>query len=82
MGATYLSMQIRTTDRDTVVAALEAIAAHSRQIFYIQPDGKLMAVNFDPRTGSAGAPHTLFQTRIVALTSPVSSMMSHRMAAS
>ena len=26
-----------------------------------------MAVNFDPRTGSAGAPYTLFQTRIVAL---------------
>jgi hypothetical protein len=37
-----------------------------KQIFYIQPDRKLMAVNFDPRTGSASAPRVLFQTRIVA----------------
>jgi eukaryotic-like serine/threonine-protein kinase len=37
-----------------------------RQIFYVQLDRKLMAVNFDPRTGSAGAPRVLFQTRIVA----------------
>ena len=37
-----------------------------RQIFYIQPDRKLMAVSFDPRTGSAGPPRVLFQTRIVA----------------
>jgi serine/threonine protein kinase len=37
-----------------------------RQIFYIQPDRKLMAVSFDPHKGSAGAPRVLFQTRIVA----------------
>ena len=37
-----------------------------RQIFYIQPDRKLMAVNFDPKIGPEGAPHMLFQTRIVA----------------
>ncbi|HWU39094.1 MAG TPA: hypothetical protein VN203_15705, partial [Candidatus Acidoferrum sp.] len=37
-----------------------------RQIFYIQPDRKLMAVSFDPKKGSAGAPRVLFQTRIVA----------------
>jgi serine/threonine protein kinase/Tol biopolymer transport system component len=37
-----------------------------RQIFYIQPDRKLMAVNFDPRTGSASAPRMLFRTRIIA----------------
>jgi len=38
------------------------------QIFYVQPDRKLMAVSFDPKKGSAGAPHVLFQTRIVAPT--------------
>jgi eukaryotic-like serine/threonine-protein kinase len=37
-----------------------------RQIFYVQLDRKLMAVNFDPRTGSASAPRVLFLTRIVA----------------
>jgi eukaryotic-like serine/threonine-protein kinase len=37
-----------------------------KQIFYIQPDRKLMAVSFDPRSGIAGVPHLLFQTRIVA----------------
>jgi eukaryotic-like serine/threonine-protein kinase len=37
-----------------------------RQIFYIQPDRKLMAVSFDPQKGAAGAPRVLFQTRIVA----------------
>ena len=36
------------------------------RIFYIQPDKKLMEASFDPRTGSAGAPRVLFQTRIVA----------------
>ena len=39
-----------------------------RQIFYIQPDRKLMAVSFDPQKGAAGAPRVLFQTRIVAPT--------------
>lgn len=38
----------------------------SRQIFYIAPDKKLMAVSFDPEKKSASAPHVLFQTRIVA----------------
>jgi len=37
-----------------------------RQIFYIAPDRKLMAVQFDPKKGSAGAPRVLFQTRIIA----------------
>jgi eukaryotic-like serine/threonine-protein kinase len=37
-----------------------------KKIFYIQPDRKLMAVSFDPKTGSASAPRVLFQTRIVA----------------
>jgi Tol biopolymer transport system component len=37
-----------------------------RQIFYMTPDKKLMAVSFDPRRMSASAPRVLFQTRIVA----------------
>jgi hypothetical protein len=37
-----------------------------RQIFFIQPDRKLAAVSFDPRTGTAGAPRFLFQTHISA----------------
>ncbi len=37
-----------------------------RQIFYIAPDKKLMAVSFDPQKQSAGAPRALFQTRIVS----------------
>jgi eukaryotic-like serine/threonine-protein kinase len=37
-----------------------------RQIFYIQPNRKLMVVSFDPRKGPASAPRTLFQTRIIA----------------
>jgi len=37
-----------------------------KQIFFIQPDRKLMAVSFDPQKGAAGAPRVLFQTRIVA----------------
>jgi eukaryotic-like serine/threonine-protein kinase len=35
-----------------------------RQIFFIQPDRKLIAVSFDPNKGTAGSPHVLFQTRI------------------
>jgi serine/threonine protein kinase len=37
-----------------------------KQIFFIQPDRKLMAVDFNFQTGSVGAPHVLFQTRITA----------------
>jgi serine/threonine protein kinase/Tol biopolymer transport system component len=37
-----------------------------RQIFFIQPDRKLIAVSFDPKNGMAGAPRVLFQTRIAA----------------
>src|SRR5579875_2588308 len=33
------------------------------QLFYVAQDKKLMAVHFNPETGRAGAPHTLFQTR-------------------
>src|SRR5260370_670302 len=37
-----------------------------RQIFYVAPDRKLMAVSFDPANGRAARPRTVFQTRIVA----------------
>ena len=37
-----------------------------RQIFYIQPDRKMISVSFNPDTGAAGAPRVLFQTRIAA----------------
>jgi eukaryotic-like serine/threonine-protein kinase len=36
------------------------------QLFYIAPDKKLIAVNFDAGTGRAGAPRELFRTRIIA----------------
>jgi Tol biopolymer transport system component len=36
-----------------------------RQLFYISADKKLMAVEFDPVTGTAGVTRTLAQTRIV-----------------
>jgi Tol biopolymer transport system component len=35
-----------------------------RQIFFIQPDRKLMSVSFDSNTGTASTPRVLFQTRI------------------
>ena len=41
-------------------------ARDGRQIFYIAPDRKLMAVSFDPQHKSAGVPRVLFQTRIIA----------------
>jgi len=41
-------------------------ARDGKQVFYIQRDRKLMAVSFDPQTGSASVPRVLFQTRIVA----------------
>lgn len=41
---------------------------NGRQLFYIDPNKKLMAVSFDPQNGNAGAPQMLFQTRIVAAT--------------
>jgi hypothetical protein len=37
-----------------------------KQIFFMTLDRKLMAADFDPRSGTAGAPRLLFQTRIVA----------------
>jgi Tol biopolymer transport system component len=39
-----------------------------KEIFYISPDKKLMAVSIDSSQGKlvAGVPHALFQTRIVA----------------
>ena len=37
-----------------------------RQIFFIQPDRKLIAVSFESSTGTAGPPRVLFQTRIAA----------------
>jgi eukaryotic-like serine/threonine-protein kinase len=36
-----------------------------RQLFYISSDKKLMSVDFDPATGTAGVTRTLAQTRIV-----------------
>jgi hypothetical protein len=36
------------------------------QLFYIAPDKKMMAVSFDAEPCRAGAPHGLFQTRIIA----------------
>jgi Tol biopolymer transport system component len=38
-----------------------------RQIFFIEPDRKLMAVSFDAKTGTVGSPRVLFQTRIAAV---------------
>jgi len=37
-----------------------------RQIFYVAPDRKMMAVDFDARLKSAGSPRVVFQTRIIA----------------
>jgi len=37
-----------------------------KEIYYIAPDRKLMAVTFDPQHKSAGVPRVLFQTRIIA----------------
>jgi hypothetical protein len=54
MGATYLSLQLRTTDRDATLAALDAIAAAApaaRLRFYVaQPSDGWLAVfpNFTP----------------------------------
>jgi eukaryotic-like serine/threonine-protein kinase len=36
-----------------------------RQLFFITPDKKLLAVEFDPKTGRAGVPRQIAQTRIV-----------------
>jgi DNA-binding winged helix-turn-helix (wHTH) protein/Tol biopolymer transport system component len=38
---------------------------NGRQLFYISADKKLMCVDFDPATGTAGATRVLAQTRIV-----------------
>ena len=54
MGATYLSMQLRTTDRDAAVAALEAIAAAKAasglQFYVTEPVGGWLGIfpNFTP----------------------------------
>jgi hypothetical protein len=54
MGATYLSMQLRTTDRDATVVALETIvaanAAAGLRFFVAEPLGGWLAVfpNFTP----------------------------------
>ena len=50
----------------TGAAAQPRWSQDGRQIFFIQPDRKLIAVGFDPRAGTAGAPRVLFQTRIAA----------------
>ena len=58
MGATYLSMQLRTIDRDAAVAALEAIAAANVAAglrFYVtDPLGGWLAVfpNFHAGAGA------------------------------
>jgi serine/threonine protein kinase/dipeptidyl aminopeptidase/acylaminoacyl peptidase len=50
----------------TGAAAQPRWSLDGRQIFFIQPDRKLIAVGFDPRAGTAGTPRVLFQTRIAA----------------
>ncbi|MDE3137547.1 MAG: protein kinase [Acidobacteriota bacterium] len=37
-----------------------------KHVFYISRDKKLMEADFDPRSGTAGPPHVVFQTRIIA----------------
>ena len=37
-----------------------------KHVYYVTPDRKLMAVDFDAKTKSVGAPRLLFQTRIIA----------------
>ena len=47
----------------------EAVWRHDgREIYYIGPDRRLIAVTFDPVTKTAGAPRALFQTHIVGPT--------------
>ncbi|HXO37314.1 MAG TPA: hypothetical protein VN872_01680, partial [Candidatus Acidoferrum sp.] len=41
-------------------------SADGKRIFFIGPDKKMMVVDFDPRTHSASAPRTLFQTNIIS----------------
>ena len=60
MGATYLSMQLRTTNRDAAVAALEEIAAATPaaglQFYVAEPGGGWLAVfpNFTPELERSG----------------------------
>jgi len=60
MGATYLSMQLRTSDRDAAVAALESIAAAQPaaelQFFVADPAAGWLAVfpNFTPELERTG----------------------------
>jgi eukaryotic-like serine/threonine-protein kinase len=56
----------RRTQVSTGTAAQPRWSHDGRQIFFIQSDRKLIAVSFDPKTGTAGAPRVLFQTRIAA----------------
>jgi Tol biopolymer transport system component len=37
-----------------------------KRLFYLQPDKKMMQVDFDTRKGTASVPRVLFQTRIIA----------------
>jgi Tol biopolymer transport system component len=53
-----------------------------RQIFFIQPDRKLIAVSFDPNTGTAGPPRVLFQTASPPSASQTGNTPSHPTAAS
>jgi Tol biopolymer transport system component len=56
----------RRTQVSPGAAAQPRWSHDGRQIFFIQPDRKLIAVSFDPRTGTAGAPKFLFQRHISA----------------
>ena len=56
----------RRTQVSTGTAAQPRWSRDGRQIFFIQWDRKLIAVSFDPKTGTVGAPRVLFQTRIAA----------------
>ena len=54
-------------------AAQSRWSRDGKQLFYIAPDKKLMALSFDPCSGRAGPPRALFQTRVVRV-----SMASHQ----
>ena len=75
MGATYLSMQLCTTDRDAVVAALGAIvAAHapSGLRFYVaQPLGEWLAVYPNFALELARSAKALSEARVLCGDAPV-----------
>ena len=59
-------MNVLVSTENVTARIQAALKGGSRQLFYIHPDKKLLAVSFDPRNGIAGAPEMLFQTLTVA----------------